>query len=226
MPNWCTQRLEVKGPSADVVRFKASTQTDKAQSDGPSLNHMFPIPDELHETMAGGYTSNEDGTKKPEQIALEEQQARNLDKYGSKDWYDWACDKWGTKWGACDVYEGCDVIIQDDNRTATYSLNFQSAWSPAVGLIEEISKMYPTLTFGLMFTEEANFFAGFVVVKNGEQVAELEWDMYSDGPPECDWDDDSQIAQYNKWESRMVDSIESEMEKAMDLVHAETAKTK
>lgn len=226
MPNWCSQRLEVRGPSTDVVRFKVSTQTDKTQGDERSLNHLFPIPTELLETMKGGYSNDEDGNKKPEQIALEEQQAKNLSKYGFADWYDWACEKWGTKWGACDVYENCGVMVSTDSKPATYSIHFQSAWSPAVGLIEEISRMYPTLTFGLMFTEEAHFFAGFTIYKNGELVETGEWDMENNGPPEIDWDIDSQIEEYNKWEWGMVESIESDMEKAMDLLDANNVSNK
>lgn len=226
MPNWCNQRLEVRGPTAEVIRFKVSTQTDNAETDERSLNHLFPVPTELIETMEGGYTNDENGNKKPEQIELEERQSRNLDKYGFKNWYDWALNKWGTKWGACDVYENCDVTISSDGKSATYSLHFMSAWGPAVGLISEISSMFPSLTFGLMFTEEAHFFAGFTVHKNGEMVHDGEWDMEQSGEPEVDWDDEESIEIYNKWEFGMIESIESEMESAMDLVDAEDAKAK
>lgn len=220
MPNWCSQRLEVRGPSTDVVRFKVATQTDKTEGDERSLNHLFPIPDELTATVEG-WNSDED-----EQSKLEKAYANNLDKYGYKSWYDWALENWGTKWGACDVYENCDVVISRDGKSSTYSLHFNSAWSPAVGLISKISEMFPSLMFGLMFTEEAHFFAGFTVYKNGEMVADGEWDMEHAGQPEIDWDDDSSIEVYNKWEFGMIESIESDMEKAMDLVDVQSAETK
>ncbi len=54
------------------------------------------------------------------------------EKYGCKDWYDWACEHWGTKWDAC------DAEISDDGDK--YSIRFDTAWCSPSLWIEELTK--------------------------------------------------------------------------------------
>ena len=218
MPNWCTQYGEVRGTNKELKRFietirvertpewEAITDYDRAYWD---MNQLFPIPTELHETMSGGYSASEDGTKKPEQIALEEQQAKNIAKYGHKDWYDWANANWDTKWGACRVEFDEDTFDETSN---SISLSWESAWSPAVGLIKNISKQFPELLFGMHFTEEANFFAGFMVIHNGEEVAEGDHEMQ--GQPE--YEDENFDEKYSEWQDSLIFQIAEGMREAMD----------
>jgi len=221
MPNWCTQYGEVRGSNKELKRFIDAIrveQTDEwkslpehSRSDW-SLNQLFPIPDELHETVSGFMGRDEDGNPNAEQIALEKQQAKNLAKYGHKDWYDWANENWDTKWGACNVefdensfFEGeCSSIV----------LSWESAWSPAVGLIKNISAQFPQLIFGMHFTEEANFFAGFMVFHKGEIVAEGDHEMQ--GQPEYDDDDENYDEKFSEWNDSLVFEIAEGMGEAMD----------
>jgi hypothetical protein len=219
MPNWCTQYGEVRGTNSELKRF---VEAIRVEQDGEwkslpehnrsywSLNQLFPIPTELHETISGGYGTNEDGTKKPEQIALEEQQAKNVAKYGYKDWYDWAYANWDTKWGACNI-EFDEDTFQDGNNSI--QLSWESAWSPAVGLIKNISAQFPELVFGMHFTEEADFFAGYMVIHNGEIVAEGEPEMQ--GQPEYDDDDENFDEKYSEWKDSLVFEIAEGMDTAM-----------
>lgn len=41
----------------------------------------------------------------------------NIEAFGSKDWYDWCCRNWGTKWNACDCYLSATTLC------------FQTAWA-------------------------------------------------------------------------------------------------
>lgn len=219
MPNWCTQYGEVRGTNKELKRFIEAIRVEqddewKALPEHNrsywSLNQLFPIPTELHETISGGYGTNEDGTKKPEQIALEEQQAKNVAKYGYKDWYDWAYANWDTKWGACNIEFDEDTFQGGNN---SIQLSWESAWSPAVGLIKNISAQFPELIFGMHFTEEADFFAGYMVIHNGEIVAEGEPEMQ--GQPEYDDDDENFDEKYSEWKDSLVFGIAEGMDTAM-----------
>jgi hypothetical protein len=220
MPNWCTQYGEVRGTNKELKRFieairvehddewKSLPEHSRSYWD---MNQLFPIPTELHETIAGGYGYNEDGNKKPEQIALEEQQAKNIAKYGYKDWYDWANDNWDTKWGACSLDFDEDEFDETSN---SIMLRWESAWSPAVGLVKNISAQFPELVFGMHFTEEANFFAGYMVFHNGEVVAEGDHDM--EGVPEYSDDDDGEYeVKFSDWQDSLLFAISEGMSTAM-----------
>lgn len=175
MPNWCYQHLTVTGPSDDLKAFRKSLNhkyTDKEgkESEVISLNHLYPIPQELQETVSGFMGKDENGNPTPEQVALEKKQSDNIAKYGVKDWYDWANEKWGTKWGACDV-----DVTQEPMR-GQMNIYFESAWSPAIGLLKEISRLNPTLVFAVSFDEEANLFAGWSVFFAGKHLKDASVD--------------------------------------------------
>ena len=220
MPNWCQQYGEVRGSNKELKRFieairveqddewKAIPEWNRLYWD---MNKLFPIPTELHETIAGGFGINEDGTKKPEQIELEKKQAENIAKYGHKDWYDWANTNWDTKWGACNV--DFDENRFEENSTSI-EIHWESAWSPAVGLVKNISAQFPELVFGMHFTEEANFFAGYMVFHNGEIVAEGDHGM--EGQPEYDDDNDEKYdEEMSEWQDRLIFEIAEGMMTAM-----------
>ena len=66
----------------------------------------------------------------------------NMDKYGSKDWYDWSCKHWGTKWGAYSQMESDDTI------------EFSTAWSAPIPVIKELSRLFPKVKIKLRFADE------------------------------------------------------------------------
>lgn len=85
-----------------------------------------PMPEPLEDIcvgyMADGtrhWRQNEDGTKTPVDVSQVQAQ------FGQPDWYEWAKENWGTKWGTYDAKafqlggDGSPVIIK-----------FQSAWGP------------------------------------------------------------------------------------------------
>lgn len=61
--------------------------------------------------------------------------AENIKEHGSKDWYDWCCDNWGTKWNAFDV----EVEDIDEENDICW-FKFTTAWCPPEGWIKELSK--------------------------------------------------------------------------------------
>lgn len=54
------------------------------------------------------------------------------------DWYTWRVNNWGTKWEV-DIESGDVTVDENDDGTVTLSMNFDSAWSPPVGVYEEIA---------------------------------------------------------------------------------------
>jgi hypothetical protein len=212
MPNWCNQYGEVRGSNKELKKFieairieqteewKAIPEWNRTEWD---MNQLFPIPTELHETVSG-YV----GEEKAEEHR--KQQESNLAKYGHKDWYDWANANWDTKWGACRVDFDEDTFDENSNSITLY---WESAWSPAVGLIKNISEQFPELVFGMHFTEEADFFAGYMVFHKGEIVAEGEHGM--EGQPEYDDDDENFDEKYSEWKDALTFEIAEGMDTAM-----------
>lgn len=228
MPNWCSNTMTVKGPKPELKRFLKAMKVKEMQKTGEikddqwvvtgekeveidSLNHLDPIPQELLDTVSGSVSDD----KKAEHEA---QMKANLDKYGYKDWYDYALSVWGSKWGAGDVY-----VSDHDTSNGIISLSYQSAWSPCNGLIARISAQFPKLVFGVVFTEEAEFFAGWCVIHNGELViegvGETEVPAEIEAMP-CDTDEEQEEMweAQSEWRAERDDSMCESCDKASELI--------
>jgi hypothetical protein len=120
------------------------------------LNHLFPCPQELEDTPSGHFIPDSDEDKKHKA-----REAEMSAKYGYPNWYEWCNEVWGTKWGACDVQ------VTREPKHGKMLIYFESAWSPALGLLAEISRLNPTLVFAVSYDEEANLFAGWSVFAGG-----------------------------------------------------------
>jgi hypothetical protein len=103
--------------------------------------------------------------KMPEELAIceeitPEEKAERMAKYGYDNWYDWRFENWGSKWDAQESY-----ITEEENG---WTINFDTAWSPAIPYIKQVAKMYPDLVFDLYFMETGEWFAGRVTAHNEE----------------------------------------------------------
>ena len=165
MPNWCYQSLEIRGPSKDLDSFRESLLSkdynDKGEQEGNlDLNSLCPLDEKAY---AYRTMQRDDGTDYMMKVFA------TMSEDGF-DGYSHAVSVWGTKWGACHIQLNSDTM-----NPYPLNLYYESAWSPASGLIQAISSKYPTLVFGLLFTEEADFFAGIQVFQNNEIIAEKEY---------------------------------------------------
>ena len=120
MPNWCNNSLSLVGPTEELKKLQ------QAFKDGRLFDAILPCPKELADVSA-------DFSKRPE---LEE-------KYGHSDWYSFNTAEWGTKWdvGSDDDDHGEIVPIGKDEvtgETARWSIFFDTAWSPAIGIYEKL----------------------------------------------------------------------------------------
>jgi hypothetical protein len=80
----------------------------------------------------------------------------NVENHGYTSWYDWCCDKWGTKWNAYDCVE----------KECKYY--FDTAWSPPTPVLLKMSENFPDVLIIHEFFDEGWNFWGIRHYKNGE----------------------------------------------------------
>ncbi len=119
MPNWCNNTVEVA--HEDPAKLKAFVD---AVNEGKMCDFIIPVPEDL-KIVAGSLGDTE------EQKKLEEATARNVEKHGYGNWYDFCVGRWGTKWDV-DAYDK----VEFDAKGVTFG--FDSAWAPPVGIYEEM----------------------------------------------------------------------------------------
>ena len=117
MPNWCENRLTISHSDPSMIKRARDAWMDRR-----FLKEFIPIPQEL--TIVSGRVGADDN---PEQMLLVAQQEANLKKYGYQDWYTYCVNEWGTKW---DIGYQEDWNEPYDESETTFTVNYNSAWSP------------------------------------------------------------------------------------------------
>ena len=153
MPNHVYQRVEVQGDQTRINEFFTNHFTENSLD----FNTFIPMPDELRETTSP--------VRNPES----ERNKRLRETYGADNWYDWSCHNWGTKWNS-----------YDNNRVGN-SFEYQTAWSLPAPILRKIAEGYPDLTFTMRVIEEGGFFAGYIVIQNGDISEKLDenWEQFA-----------------------------------------------
>jgi hypothetical protein len=149
MPNWCENKLWLTHDSSALLDLAES-----AFRDGEPFQKMMPCPAELFDRSDAPESFYADPKRVQDKAQKE---ALNLEKHGSKDWYDWCVDNWGTKWDAADA----SVNDKDSNWL---ELHFNTAWGPPLGFYKHLEG----LGFKVrgMYYEPGVGFAG--LFENGE----------------------------------------------------------
>ena len=138
MPNWCNNTVEIS--HEDPAKIQALAQ---ALKEGQFCQHVIPTPKELTDTVSGFMGEDQ-------REAHEAQQKSNMEKYGHTDWYSFQTSRWGTKW---DVE--CEDPTVDGNTLTAY---FDSAWSPPIGVYQELVEQGYTVR--AMYHEPGMAYAG------------------------------------------------------------------
>lgn len=89
----------------------------------------------------------------PGAVALGLKSLAALKETGHKDWYSWAQEFWGTKWG---TYES--VLAVEEDGLLEYT--FLSAWNPPFPVISKLAEMFPSLKLEQYYLDEGGFFEG------------------------------------------------------------------
>ena len=82
------------------------------------------------------------------------------------DWYTWRCEHWGTKWNAQPA--SGDTIVAE-TIPGGVAMWFDTAWSPPVPVLLELSKQFPELEFQIYFVIEG-IGEGLGRFRNGETL--------------------------------------------------------
>lgn len=167
MPNWCDNRLTVTGDAEALKRFVVDITND---DDSITIfKNLVPFPTELE----GEEITIKDGSS-----------SKVLGRAFTDEGYSWCLRNWGTKWGDCET----EITVNDGYLVIRY----QTAWSPALEGLEEVSRLFPTLTFQTDYIEEGMQFIGAASFENGRSsvydVPESDWpELGQDEDGEDDW---------------------------------------
>jgi hypothetical protein len=171
MPNWVENEVSITGDNK-ILREIVEKYCTEFEYDKPEVfdlfetgeikpdkqttkitcldfNKIIPMPEGLKEITAPNRVNPEEVTK----------------KYGYPDWYEWRLANWGVKWNVNPYLDG-----QSNDGELIFS--FDTAWSTPDGVLSELSKKYPDITIVNNCNEEAGFFAGKIIYKNGEVTDE------------------------------------------------------
>ena len=199
MPNHCDNRLTITGDKAELIRFVSATHEG---GNDYNFNKLVPLDPRASKEVRW---AKEDGT---EQVFSAFSNAED-----GFDGYQNAIDVWGSKWGAYDIQPNGawhEVLDKEDYHDITFA--YQSAWSPARGLIQRISKQFPTLAFGVWYTEEGMGFAGWELYKDGEEIAENSISL--NNLPEYDWEDEASMEKHDQAMEEIYETLESALHEA------------
>lgn len=176
MPNHVKNRVVIFGTPAQVKRVFAFIKGEKEAID---FNSIIPQPMGIDKTVSG-YS--------PE---VKEQGWIWQLRYGYPSWFEWRCDKWGTKWNA---YE---VELIDDNI-----VEFETAWSAPFPIIERLAELFSGVTFEHKWADEDTAYnCGTHRYANGERVSEFRPESGSNEAYELAFD----LRPYLKDEYELVD---------------------
>ncbi len=167
MPNHVYNRLsftELSDKQKQILDAIASTQNGLC-------GYYRPMPDDIRNTTSPcrivtqeeydkqmKKNENIDRTQslyhEPKPITKKMQKAL-IDKYAVDNWYDWAYNNWGTKWGCY------------DNEIDGETLRFNTAWSVFdVSILDALAVDFPY--FSLHFEEE-NGWGGYIEYADGKE---------------------------------------------------------
>ena len=121
MPNWCSNHITVRGTNQREI-----AEIAEAMREGRFFQSIIPTPEDLNREGSSSHGG-------PNADEYDKIRAENLEKHGYSNWYDFQVAKWGTKWDV-DCH---DVEVEDDGLSV--STYFDSAWSPPMGIVEELT---------------------------------------------------------------------------------------
>ena len=165
MPNWCWNNLSVSGDEIQLREFVEKSTINIEENDEFSFNGTYPMPNTLNIT-SGTHLSFIEKIKRYINIKL----------YKHKDWYDWRCAYWGTKWDACEPHI-------DNNDINFFSVSFDTAWRPPIDWIDNIMEDFPDLCFELEYDEPGMCFGGLLQAQYEVTWEDANWE--TDSASEC-----------------------------------------
>lgn len=189
MPNHCTNNLTCTSGKliGEIIKPYLTKGQHGYQID---FNKIVPMPEGIVKSVA--YSTIENITKEQteeereaEKAAYKLLQEENTKTYGYPDWYEWSVNNWGTKWNAYNHWQFEDV--EDVVLEEIDQIGFQTAWSPPLPVIKELSRLTGE-SLRLTYYDEGWMFGGeYLVEPTGEEEDNC-YDDIDDCPEEL-WED-------------------------------------
>jgi hypothetical protein len=167
MPNWVYNHLTIEGSEEEIAKVKAQLGKPiqkRYNEDEEVTNYSNPIisfwniiapPDDKLDEYFGthGYANGE--------------------KQGQTEynWYNFNNTKWGTKWDIAvrDSEQHSDTSLEEEHATVL-RYRFNTAWSPPLPAIEELSLQYPKLEITLEYEEEQGWGGEILWTEEGSSI--------------------------------------------------------
>lgn len=183
MPNHCTNLLSCTSGKTIGSIIKPYL-TDKG--DNIDFNKILPMPEGIlktcHEStieeITKQLTPEETEARQKEHDLLQEQ---NIKDYGHKNWYDWSLANWDTKWNAYNCWTLEDTGINEVEDFEAFG--FQTAWSPPINVIRELSKLTGE-TLRMSYYDEGWMFGGVMIASPDGTIIDECYDDPKDCPEE------------------------------------------
>ena len=186
MPNWVYNYLDIAGSKEDISAIKTqlnqpftrehdqwNPETQQMEKkDTTYSNPILAFWNVIKPTNLESYNGPQPKHEPDKPIAFD-----------SDHWYDWNVRNWGTKWdvGVHDEDKYPETEITNESEDSI-GYRFNTAWSPPLPVIGEMSVQYPNLTFTLSYEEETGW-GGEILFVNGNG-AEIE--SYENKCRDCD----------------------------------------
>ena len=187
MPNWVFNTLTIQGPKQEIDYIKDKLNKpfsvlhdtwnkDTREMELKETHYSAPVFAfwNIHSPLEEGITM-EEYVQQPKRDGVDMTQpdwfAKSVEfAKTQKDWYSWNNTNWGTKW---------DVAVSDDNKYPDTRLevyesegddhslvySFQTAWSPAITVLEKLSNLVPNSLLTLNFEEESGWGGEYEILR-------------------------------------------------------------
>jgi hypothetical protein len=139
MPNHITNTIYFEGDLREITQLRKKIRSNEETLQLIDFNKITPMPDNIFQ---GNF------------LGEEEQK-----KYGKNNWYDWSYENWETKWNAYEIQ-----ILNFEGQ----NIQFLTAWSPVVKLMEKLSSMFPRVIIFHYYVDEMWNFVGKVAYMDGK----------------------------------------------------------
>jgi hypothetical protein len=185
MPNFCENELTITGPDIDkvlaTIRHMESDNPDEHILD---FDKIIPYPQDFKDLDK----RNAEYQQKHRAIVQDDPERDTKLKalageYGVEPgmpWlkdgfnsggFEWCCENWGTKWNAC------HVSLSKRGEGSAF-IEFETAWSPPVPVIEKLATLFPDHDFELEYFEGGMGFCGQARWSQGEEQYHNHSDYY------------------------------------------------
>lgn len=154
-----------KGQTGLMILYYLSSDNKMKQEINRAYRSTNPFSEDIelspiYSNIISDYEKNKNDSETKITIEMGEKYFNNYKKYGYTDWYNWACDIWGTKWNAQSLYRLDDDIYE-----------FITAWSSPLPIFKKLSELYPQETVEVDFADEdIGSNCGTIKFMNGEII--------------------------------------------------------